>query len=947
MKSKMISLMMLLAFVMPIVSLAQAGPQMPQLTPLPIKEGVRAGVLPNGLHYYVLHNEEPKNRANFYIAQKVGSTLETPEQLGLAHFLEHMAFNGTKTYPGKDLLNYLQSKGIRFGADINAYTGFDETVYNIDNVPCSDVALMDSVLLALRDWSCNILLEETEIEAERGVIHEEWRTRNDANTRLYTAILPKLYEEYQYHQMPIGSMDVVMNFKPQALRDYYHKWYRPDQQGIVIVGDFDAAEMEKKVVDLFSQIPMPENAAERVYPTVSDNKEPIYAAFEDPELKATQMMIGFKYDLTPFEYRNTMEMYLQDEVLLDVLSTLINNRLTEYLQNPDCQYAYAGVEFGNYYVSSTKGAFNVIIIPKGEAIPALNDAMGIVARACKTGFTASELERVNTELISNYERAYNERDKTATSSLAKELIRLFIDNKPDPGIEVEYELVKNVLPTLPVQAVNMMAAELLTPENQVIVMAQPSGEGKTLPAKETMVNALNTVLNASYEAYVDEVITDPLIEKMPKAGKIKSEKQNAELGTTEMMLSNGVRVIVKPTDFENDKIHVSLFKEGGKSSYPASEAANVLMVEDAYEACNLGNFDSNKLRKYLAGKNVALRLTLGISTTAFDGESTVKDLQTLMDIITASFIDLNPNQQQYDVMVANVLPILESRENDPMVLYTRTVRECTFNHNPLMASPTAATVKAADYQKMYKMLKEITSNAADYTMILTGNIDLNTLRPMLEANIASLPSAKGNKKSKVEELTPVAFATGEIKEVLDVTMQTPSVVVYENYNGTDLAFDMKNDVMTGLVADVLDNIFTTTLREEEGGTYGASVYSQILPVSKQWDLIYNFQTNAEMANKLIERANKETFELLTSGTDQVSFGKVKEAAIAQYENQVRTNAYWNNQLLYIARGYDLHTGREAFLRSLTLEDFNNYVKLLKPGNNRIQVILDGKVAEAN
>ncbi|MDE6812104.1 MAG: insulinase family protein, partial [Muribaculaceae bacterium] len=352
MKRLLSILMLFLALTVGVSAQAPGQPEM-QLHPLPVMPGVRQGVLPNGLTYYVMHNEEPKNRANFYIAQKVGSTLETPDQLGLAHFLEHMAFNGTKTYPGKDLLNYLQSKGIRFGADINAYTSFDETVYNIDNVPCNDQALMDSVLLALRDWSCNILLEEAEIEAERGVIHEEWRSRNDANTRMFTNILPQLYEEYQYEQMPIGKMEVVMNFKPQTLRDYYHKWYRPDQQGIIVVGDFDAAEMEKKIVNLFSPIPMPSDAAPRTYAQVSDNIDPLYVTFEDPELQYGMVMVNFKFDPTPVEYRNTIEIYLQDQVLTSVVSQLLNNRLSEYAQNPDCRYVQAGCYFGNYYVSNT------------------------------------------------------------------------------------------------------------------------------------------------------------------------------------------------------------------------------------------------------------------------------------------------------------------------------------------------------------------------------------------------------------------------------------------------------------------------------------------------------------------------------------------------------------------------------------------------------------------
>lgn len=390
-------------------------------TPLPLNPKVKSGVLPNGLSYYIMHNEEPKERANFYIAQKVGSTLETEEQLGLAHFLEHMAFNGTKNYPGKSMLNYLQGKGIRFGADINAYTSFDETVYNINNVPTTDKNLMDSVLLVLHDWSGEILLEDAEIDAERGVIQEEWRSRNSADQRMYTAILPLIYDEYQYEQMPIGKMEVVMNFKPEVLRAYYKKWYRPDQQGIVIVGDFDADEMEKKVKDLFSTIPMPENAAPREYPHVSDNKEPIYASFTDPELRMPRTMISFKSEKVPFELRNTAEVYLNNDLLQNIIVMLINNRLQENALNPDCAYAGVAVMFGDFYVSKTKDSFDVVVIPKSGTEKAVAEVMAIVSRACKTGFMESELDRVKTELLSQYENLYNEREKTDNAAYANEL----------------------------------------------------------------------------------------------------------------------------------------------------------------------------------------------------------------------------------------------------------------------------------------------------------------------------------------------------------------------------------------------------------------------------------------------------------------------------------------------------------------------------------------------
>lgn len=936
MTKKILSLMVLLLTIVAPAAFAQQGP-----TPMPLKQGVKSGVLPNGLHYYVLHNTEPKNRANFYIAQKVGSTLETPEQLGLAHFLEHMAFNGTKTFPGKNLLNYLQSKGIRFGADINAYTSFDETVYNINNVPSNDIALMDSCLLALRDWSCDILLEETEIEAERGVIHEEWRTRNDAGTRMYTKILPELFEEYQYEQMPIGSMDVVMNFKPQALRDYYHKWYRPDQQGIIVVGDFDADVMEKKVVELFSSIPMPPNPAERTYPHVSDNVEPIYVTFEDAELRGTQITVSFKYDRTPFELRNTVEAYLQDVLAEGVISTLINNRLQEYAENPNCNYAYAQCYFGNYYVAKNKGTFGVMMVAKGDPEAAFNDAMSIVARACKTGFTDSELERADSQILSSYERAAKEIDKTDSEALGQELIRHFIDNEPAPGADVEYQIASMALPTLSAPVVNEICKALLTPENQVIVFARPKMDSP-MPAKETMTQALNNIINADYEAYVDEVITDPLIEKMPKPGKIKKVSENALYGSTELMLSNGVKVVVKPTDFAADEVKMTMFRMGGKNAYAASQAADILLLEDAYEQSNFGKFDATKLRKYLAGKQVALGLTLGIATTSFEGRSTVKDLPTLFELLYTSFTNMQPNPEQYKTIIDRARPMLERVDSDPRMVFQKEVNKATWN-NPVMAPVGVAQLDAANYEAMFKILKDAAANAADYTLLLVGNVDVETLRPLLETYIASLPS-KG-KKSKVEVLNNIAIATGDVNAHKWIIMETPAVNVYENYSGSNLDYDMKNDVLLDILADVLQNNFTTTLREEEGGTYGASVSAQLLPASHQWMLNYTFQTNEEMATKLMVRANKEAMELLKNGTTAEEFSKVREAAISQLDNALRTNDYWTSVLLANERGFDIFKDRREFLQNLTLDYFNSYIRGIYDGKNRIQVVLNGKAAE--
>lgn len=919
-----------------------ANAQMPQPTPLPLNPKVKTGKLSNGLTYYIMHNEEPKNRANFYIAQKVGSTLETQDQLGLAHFLEHMAFNGTTNYPGKNMLNYLQSKGIRFGADINAYTSFDETVYNINNVPTSDQALMDSVLLVLHDWSGGILLEESEIDAERGVIQEEWRQRNDAQNRMYTAILPQIYQEYQYQQMPIGKMEVVMNFKPETIRAYYKKWYRPDQQGIVIVGDFDVNDMEKKVKELFSTIEMPKNAAKREYQAVSDNKKPIYASFTDPELKFSLTTISFKSDKMPIEFRNTVEGYLQTSVLETILDNLISNRLTDFALDPQCNYAQAGVYFGNFYVSKVKDSFNIQIVPKTNTEAAVADAMAVVARACNTGFTFSEYDRVREEILANMEKLYNEREKTENDSYGKEIIRFFIDNEPAPGIEVEYELWKQAFQMIPLEAINEIVKTILTEENMVIVTSEPQKDGVKVVAEDAMVKIITDAMKAKYEPMVEEVITDPMISQLPKPGKITNMVNDPVLGTTTYTLSNGIKVVMKTTDFAADEVNMVAFREGGKQIYDASQADNVKLVEDVFSTAKMGPFDTKTLRKYLAGKKAALGFSMNAYTDMLRGASTVKDLPTLMELIYTAFTNLNPDQTTFQVAIDGAKSQIESQMKDPRWIFFDQMNKTRYGNNPLLNDVTLSTLENANYDEMMNMLHAALKNAAEYTFIFSGNVDNATIRPLLEQYIATLPVAL-RKKTKV--VTPITIVEGDVVNEFKQPMQAPGTSVFDIYNGTNLAMNIDNDVKMSMVGDILDMIYVETLREEEGGTYGASVGAQLNPNDGKWMILYYFQTNADQQAALIKRADDELRNLLANGAKEEHFNKVKEAMLKQLDINERTNGYWTNGILSALRGFDTVTGHREAIEKVTLSDLNEFMKNLYDGKNRIQVIMEGVQAE--
>lgn len=925
-----------------VFSLSAQQPQQPELHQLPLNPNVKSGVLPNGLHYYVLHNEEPKERANFYIAQKVGSTLETPEQLGLAHFLEHMAFNGTTNYPGKNMLNYLQNKGIRFGADINAYTGFDETVYNINNVPSSDKALMDSVLLCLRDWSCGILLEESEIDSERGVIEGEWRQRNDAQFRMMETILPKIYQEYQYQQMPIGKMEVVKTFPPKVIRDYYHKWYRPDQQGIVIVGDFDAAEMEKKVIEMFSTVPMPENAAPRTYPAVSDNEKPIYAYFEDKEFPNMMVMIAFKDEKMPFEMRNTQEYYVQNELILSAFSKMINNRLADEMRKADCPFGYAGADFGDFLIAKTKAAFNITIIPKNDVEAAVKSAMAIIAQACKTGFLPSELSRAKDELLASYEKAYNERNKTNNNRMAQEIIRHFIDNEPAPGIELEYQLAQGVLNGVPVDMYNMLGAQLLSDKNQVMVVARPAVEGQK-PLEETvMTGLLAEAINAQYEPYVDEVITDPLIPQLPASGKVTGTSGNTVLGTTEFTLSNGAKVVVKTTDFAEDQILFSAQRQGGIMTYNKSQASNLDFVSYAYEASKIGNFKRSTLEKYLAGKKVSLGFGIGSGTDYFSGQTTRKDLTTLMELIYASFTSLSPDQEEWAGTKSQLEINLANADKQPQAVFFRRNTKNQFGNNPLTNTADMASLNAANYEQMVQIVKNATANAADYTFFFVGNVDENTLKPLLEQYIASLPAKAKSTRKVVSNIDIVSG--NKINDIFTLPMATPATFVFDTFSGKNLQYNIDNDVRLDMISDILDMVYTKTLREELGGTYGAQVGGGISPNTNQWELIYFFQTNKGQQDVMLKRAYDELISLLSKGAQEEDFSRVKEAMLKQYDIHVRNNQQWMNWLNLDNRGFNMYTGRKAAIEKVTLKVLNDFMKkqiLPIVQKNRIQTVMEG------
>ena len=519
--------------------------QMPQLHMLEMDSTVVTGTLPNGLTYYIRHNETPKGQADFYIAQKVGSILEEDNQRGLAHFLEHMCFNGTENFPGKGIINWLESVGVKFGRNLNAYTSIDETVYNISSVPVARRSVQDSCLLILHDWANALTLDEAEIDAERGVIHEEWRRSMAGQMRILEDLLPTMYPGNKYgYRLPIGTMDVVDNFPPQALRDYYHTWYRPDQQGIIVVGDIDPAYIESKIKEIFSPIKMPENARERTYLAVEDTPGTIYAIGSDPEQKMGLASFMFKFDPMPREVRNSVE-YLSTDYMMDVVSKMLDNRLDELASKPDAPFARASFGIDDYMISKTKSAASLDVVAKGnDILPGLEAAYRELLRAVRGGFTVGEYERASAEIRSELQKKFDQRANTPNEDYSRAIVRTFIDNVPMPGIEIEKQIIDAYSQMLPIEAINSILPQLIQADNRVLLAALPQNDSFRIPTEDEVAAVIAKVDAEDIEPYRDQVRTDPLIPALPAAGSVKSERKLSDIDATEYTLSNGLKVVV-------------------------------------------------------------------------------------------------------------------------------------------------------------------------------------------------------------------------------------------------------------------------------------------------------------------------------------------------------------------------------------------------------------------
>lgn len=904
---------------------------------------IRKGILPNGMTYYIRHNAQTKGVADFYIAQKVGSILEEKRQRGLAHFLEHMAFNGTKHFPGNTLqpgiVAWCESVGIKFGANLNAYTSVDQTVYNISAAPVTREGVIDSCLLILNDWSHELLLTDKEIDKERGVIEEEWRTRRSgmAMQRLSEQAMPVIYAGTKYSDcMPIGNIDIVRTFPYNDLRDYYSKWYRPDLQAIIVVGDINEDKIEEKIKKLFAKIPLPQNPAHRIYYPIGNNEKMILYTATDKEQPTVNFTLYMKRDVTPKQERNTIQNYA-DDYKTNILRMAINDRLEELSRTKNAPFISASVRSGNFFLASTKDAFELSgVLKEGKAIEAIQLLVGEVERARANGITIDELKRGKAEMLSYAENDYNDRSNRRNGEFVEQCVQNFLEETPIIEPEKELEIVRKLDKTVTIDDVNALAKTIITNQNQVVTMFGPDKNTFKMPTNSSIENAILKAQKQHYTPYkTQNTLTERLITKLPKPGSIISER-TYKYGYTEFTLSNGLKVYVRPTNFEPDEVNLKLFSLGGKNIYPDSEMPNLTYLMAGATIGGVAQYNDLTLEKMLAGKTATVTPFIDNDTRGMAGTSNVKDTKTLLELVYLYFTQPRKDPQAFKNLMEQQQEFLTNAHVNPMLAYNDTLHKVAYATNR-MASMDKEQLKRVNYNRIMHIYKELFANAANFKLILTGNININKLRPLLCQYIATLPS--NNAKETIGTYEP-KLVDGKKTYIFHKKQTTPTAITTIVIKGK-MEYNNRNELLMDAIGQLLRIVYTEKVREDKGGTYSVQASGNLQHHPDDEALLrIAFQTDPQKYNDLIPIVYKELEKMATEGPSQQDLDKVKAYELKVYNQVLRMNNYWE-YVLYtdLYNGIDVDTDFRYIVENMTCDDIRTTLRNLLNQNNCIEVTM--------
>ncbi|MCM1020988.1 MAG: insulinase family protein [Muribaculum sp.] len=930
------SLFQNLAAAMLLAVASQAVAQMPEMPPIPIDSAVRIGKLDNGLTYYIRHNAYPEGLADYFIAQKVGSVLEEDNQRGLAHFLEHMCFNGTKNFPDSTLLNWAESVGVKFGQNLNAYTSTDETVYYLSKVPVEREGVQDSCLLILHDWADALTLDPKEIDKERGVIHEEWRSRNVGMQRINESIFPMLYPGSRYaYRLPIGTMEVVDNFPYQDLRDYYEKWYRPDLQGIVVVGDIDPDRIERQIKAIFSDIKLDPNRAEREYFPVPDTEGTIFAIGKDKEISQARIEITNKIPATPDQEKNSI-MYLLDKYAMEMITSMLNARLSDMMTNPETPFAAAGSYSGNYMVSKTMDALSIVGIGKGNTIePTFESIYREMLRASQ-GFTQSEYDRARNEYLSQLESAYNGRSTQTSSSLGFEYVRNFLDNEPIPGIENEYELMTFLAQDFPLEQINALLPYIWQNNNRVVVAYLPDKEGYEIPTQESLLKVIERVEAENIEPYVDSVKAEPLIPELPAPGKIVNETYDSLYQASVWTLSNGARVVVKPTDFDENEIKMYAIAKGGTSVISDSDSANLIYLPVALSIAGLGDYTSADLDKYMAGKQASVSLALSDNERAIIGSTVVKDLPVMMELLYMNLTSITISEKDFNAGKEIYRGLIHNQEATPTYHFQQALQRNLYK-SPRQRMMTEQVIDNADLGRILAIVHSQMAPVQDFTFVFVGKIDVEQLRTLVEQYIASIPQGKSN-SGIVKEIASVV--PGSLTDINTYKMDTPQTYAAIILTG-NADYNAPNTLAASFAGQILTARLLKKIREDMGATYSIYAGGSVDPFLDQNAMLQtSFPMKPEMKNAVLEEINLQINDLAENITPD-EFDKVKTYMIKSDKEKKNKNDSWAYAIASKqSTGEDTFVAATKLIETITPADVKAFMKNLIDQNNYKVILLE-------
>ena len=908
-------------------------PDKPAAVTLPADSAVTIGKLPNGLTYIIRENREPRNRAELRLVVNAGSILEDTDQQGLAHFTEHMAFNGTKNFPKQALVDYLESIGMRFGPDVNAYTGFDETVYMLQ-VPMDSTEVVRKAFAVLQDWAHNVSFEDEEIDKERGVIVEEWRLGRGANARIRDKQFPILFRGSRYaERLPIGEKAVLDTFRHDTIRRFYRDWYRPDLMAVVAVGDFETQTIRDLIDEHFALIPASAQPRERQLYPVPKHEETSFAIATDPEATWNSVDVVYKQNVRD---EGTKEAYRQG-IVESLFNRMLNQRFYELTKTPDAPFLRGSSGQGRW-VRTSEIYYLSAQVKEGGILRGLDALLTEAARVKQHGFTPSELEREKVEVLRGLERAYEERDKTPSRNYASEYIRHYLSKEPIPGITAEYGMYRDMLPGIQLTEVNGLAAEWMSDKGRVILVDAPEKEGLVVPGEDELLAAMSSVASKQVEPYEEAVTDEPLVATPPEPGKIVIEKRIKSLGTVEWGLSNGVRVFLKPTDFRNDQIQFAAFSPGGHSLVPDEDYIPASTATAMVGEGGIGTFDLISLQKKLAGKVASARPFIGTTHEGLRGGASPKDIETLFELIYLTFTAPRPDTTAFLAYRERLKGMLENRNARPETAFGDTIQVTMAQYHHRARPWSMAILDELDLEKSLSVYRDRFSDAGDFTFIFVGNLDLEALKPLVAAYLGGLPSA------------------GRIESWRDVGMRPPSGVVekvvkrgLEPKSRVQIIFtgpfewERQNIYDFYSMRDVFRIKLREVLREDEGGTYSPGVSGSVshFPVGR-YSVRVSFGCNPERVDELTSVVFTQIDSLRDVGTTETYVQKVQETQRRGRETSLRDNGFWLGSLQSrLQNGDDLETilRYDELVDGLTTADVQETAKRYFNRENYVKVVL--------